>query len=445
MKFALAKAAVTPQRPVFLAGYGSRDHPSEGVLDDLYMRAVVLRERQTLCILTIDALGGDRSFVRGIKAALRERIGLREEHVLINFSHTHSSVYLTGEDAEGRRGNYSIVQQDWPERDEDLDYAEDIRYFHFLAETAVRLAADCLTRLEDGEIRICRGSTAIGISRRLMTEDGMRFRPNPDAEIDRELFVIQLVGAQGGIKGILFGCACHPVCMDQYFISAEFPGWACRLLEERYPEAQAVFLQGCTADIMPVRTADVDRFRTTTPEEMRRIGGILADEVIALLERGGFTPIGGRIEAELLDVRLYTESPDYETIAAIAQNEANSAYKRRAARRVLASIREGREKRSLGQYIAIWRFGERWRLIALEGEIPSAYALMLRALFPQHNVIALGYSNGVSTYIPTRRILREGGYEAEAYLFHTYRGPLVPETEEIILGAIARSELLERC
>ncbi|WP_307553374.1 hypothetical protein [Paenibacillus sp. V4I5] len=40
----------------------------------------------------------------------------------------------------------------------------------------------------------------------------------------------------------------------------------------------------------------------------------------------------------------------------------------------------------------------------------------------------------------TRQLLKEGGYEAEAFVLHGYRGPFVPENEWIILGAVIEAE-----
>ncbi|HEU5115449.1 MAG TPA: hypothetical protein VFT74_02115, partial [Isosphaeraceae bacterium] len=39
-----AKLAITPREPVWMAGYGSRDHPSEGTLQDLWAKALVLED-----------------------------------------------------------------------------------------------------------------------------------------------------------------------------------------------------------------------------------------------------------------------------------------------------------------------------------------------------------------------------------------------------------------
>ena len=50
-------------------------------------------------------------------------------------------------------------------------------------------------------------------------------------------------------------------------------------------------------------------------------------------------------------------------------------------------------------------------VISLGGELVIDYAIQLKRIFGQH-IFVMGYSNDVMSYIPSVRILREGGYEA---------------------------------
>src|SRR5690606_16486682 len=113
-----------------MAGFASREHKNTGVHDDIFAKVVLLQSNQPLLIVTLDVLGGDRSFITGIKDALRNEFGLKAEEVLINFSHTHGSVYLTGEIPELRRGRYSMGNDRAYSRDmEPLDYSKDVAYY----------------------------------------------------------------------------------------------------------------------------------------------------------------------------------------------------------------------------------------------------------------------------------------------------------------------------
>lgn len=442
MKFALTQVPITPEYPVFLAGYGGRSAKREGVVDDIYAKAALLQatEGETLLLLTIDALGGDRSFMAGIRAALKDAFGLKPEQVLVNFSHTHYSVYMTGEQPTGRRGGYSLGQDRWPEQDSDVDFTEDIRFFRVVREKIVQLVRSCYDRLEEGSLRIGQGVTQVGINRRLRTPEGTSMRPNPDGPVDRDLFVLQLTDRSGALRGILFSCASHPTSLAANRISAEFVGAACTELRARYPGSLALFLQGCAGDIKPTATMDADgaKFKTLPVEAMREAGAKLADEVAAVLDaKRPMAEAGPRWQVARADVRLFTEPWGAAELEALIADEGLTEYRRRAARRTLKALQEGRVKAFVPQEIQVWRFGPAATVVALEGEVPAEYALQVKALFGSTPVIALGYSNGVSTYIPTRQILKDGGYEAEAFILHGIRGPLVPENEALIVGTVA--------
>jgi neutral ceramidase len=440
LKFAVMKQCITPHIPVFLAGFGTRDRKREGVLDDIFVKVALLESMGKLVVITLDALGGDRSFVTGIKGALKEGFGLKEEQVLINFSHTHCSVFLTGEEREGRRGGYSLGQEQWPERDEDIDYTEDIRYYRFIRDTIVGLVQYCSENLAEGTLLLSKGISKAGVSRRLMTDEGLMFKPNFQAETDHDLFVLRLLDLQGNLKGLLFSYGCHPTCIGPNKISAEFVGQACTELDMSFPDSTAFFLQGCGADIKPLKTVMADRFKSCTVEEMREAGLELAEDVKRAISESEAQQLTGSLQSAEERIRLFTEPWGLNEMIAIAEDETKTDYRRRAARRTLNAIKEGRVRQILPYTITVWGLGDEFRIVALEGEVPSEYALQIKKLFSSMSIMVLGYSNGVPTYIPTRQILKEGGYEAEAFVLHGYRGPFVPENEWILLGAVLKAE-----
>ncbi|MDF2725894.1 MAG: hypothetical protein K0Q59_5572, partial [Paenibacillus sp.] len=154
MQFAVAKKRITPQKPVFLAGFAGRTHKSGEALDELYVKTVLLSANRNLLIVVFDALGADRGFVLGVKAALRERFGLEEADVLLQFTHTHASVYLTGELPEHRRGNYSIGQERWHDDSATIDYAEDEAFYREVKGIVLELTERCMATLEPGCVKL---------------------------------------------------------------------------------------------------------------------------------------------------------------------------------------------------------------------------------------------------------------------------------------------------
>jgi hypothetical protein len=84
-----------------------------------------------------------------------------------------------------------------------------------------------------------------------------------------------------------------------------------------------------------------------------------------------------------------------------------------------------------------WVFGEELALVFLGGEVVVDYALQLRQQFDARRLWLNAYANDVCCYIPSRRILQEGGYEAEDSMWY-YDQPnkLSPETEDLVLEAV---------
>jgi hypothetical protein len=76
-----------------------------------------------------------------------------------------------------------------------------------------------------------------------------------------------------------------------------------------------------------------------------------------------------------------------------------------------AMQRDGQLPSAQAAPIHVWRFGGSLVLVALSGEVVSDYALRLAREHPDLRVWTAGYSNDVFGYVPSARVLREGGYE----------------------------------
>src|SRR5262245_25890569 len=71
-KAGVAKVAITPRKPTWMAGYGARDRPSEGALHELWAKALVLADPagQSAVLVSIDVCGIDRGVSRSIRDAI---------------------------------------------------------------------------------------------------------------------------------------------------------------------------------------------------------------------------------------------------------------------------------------------------------------------------------------------------------------------------------------
>ena len=83
------------------------------------------------------------------------------------------------------------------------------------------------------------------------------------------------------------------------------------------------------------------------------------------------------------------------------------------------------------------RFGNTLTLLALGGEVTVDYGLRTRREYSGEPLITAGYSNDVMCYIPSARVLREGGYEAvDSMFYYAQAGPFAEDVEERVFAAI---------
>lgn len=91
----------------------------------------------------------------------------------------------------------------------------------------------------------------------------------------------------------------------------------------------------------------------------------------------------------------------------------------------------------------VWRFGKDLKLVALAGEVVVDYALRIKAQHGWDDTWVAAYSNDVFAYIPSLRVLKEGGYEGGgAMIPYGQPGPFAPAVEEIIIHKV--DQLLKR-
>jgi len=68
------------------------------------------------------------------------------------------------------------------------------------------------------------------------------------------------------------------------------------------------------------------------------------------------------------------------------------------------------------------------------------YALRVKKEFPSEDTIVAGYTNDVMSYIVSKRVLKEGGYEpVESHIYYGNPGPYTEDVEETVMGAVKRA------
>src|SRR5262245_62132375 len=105
-KVGLARVKITPEQPLFMAGYASRNKPFEPIHDDLYAKAIVLDDGQgtRAALVTTDLIGFRGADAQPLREAIAAKTGIKATAVIINSSHTHTGPALSVSDlsADGR-------------------------------------------------------------------------------------------------------------------------------------------------------------------------------------------------------------------------------------------------------------------------------------------------------------------------------------------------------
>src|SRR5262245_54158593 len=90
-KAGVARAVITPEEPLRMAGYAARTKPADGKVHDLYAKALALEDTAgtRLVIVTLDLIGVPRPLRDDVEKQVRVKYRLPPAGLLLNASHTH--------------------------------------------------------------------------------------------------------------------------------------------------------------------------------------------------------------------------------------------------------------------------------------------------------------------------------------------------------------------
>ena len=419
-KAGVGRVKITPEEPIWLSGYASRNHPSEGVVHDLWIKAVAFEDARggRIVIVGADLIGFPRAITEVAAARLQKQYGLDRARLLFNATHTHSGPVV--------RSNLTAMY--------DLD-AENSRriqaYGDRILEGVVSAVGAALGNLQPAQLLYGAGRGSFAINRREPTPKGIRLGVNPSGPSDHAVPVLKVSSPDGRLRAVIFGYACHNTTLggDFYRISGDYAGFAQLELEKSHPEALALFLQLCGGDQNPHPRGKL--------ELAERHGQSLAEEVNRVLG-GELRPIGGPLRAAFLTTELYFAPHSREMFEA-RLNDSNP-HRARHARLMLQAYDERRPVRSTPYPVQALRFGKDLTLVALGGEVVVDYQLRIAKEYAgREPVIVAGYSNDVMCYIPSLRVLKEGGYEAaDSMIYYGMPGPFREDVEESVMAAVRK-------
>jgi len=412
-----ARIDITPEGPVWMSGYAARNKPSEGVLMPLWAKALALEDARgnRAVIVTTDLIGLPMELTDLVAARAVEKYKLDRASLVFNASHTHTGPVV--------RGNLSVMESQQPPHREAL-----AAYRQTLQQKLLDVIGAALADLAPAELAFAHGEARFGVNRRQFTPAGVVIGVNPDGPVDPRVPVLRVTSPSGKVRALLFGYACHNTTLtaEFYQLSGDYAGFAQAELEKEFPGAVALFVQLCGGDQNPNPRSKL--------EYAEQHGRTLAAEV-ARVARTAMSPAGGRIRAAY-QLAALPFAPHTREQFEQELKDAN-VFRQRRARLMLQLYDERREPRQLRYPVQAVRLERGFTLIALGGEVVVDYALWAYRTWPQERLMVAGYSNDVACYIPSARILREGGYEAvDSMIYYGQPGPFTEEVEARIQDAV---------
>lgn len=411
IKAGVARIVITPELPMWLTGYASREKPAAGIIHDLWAKALVLEENadSRVVIVTTDLLGLSHEISEEVARRAEHDYGIKRSQLILNSSHTHSGPMV------------------WPCLDViyDFDVADQqmvSAYGHRLTENIIKVIGMAMKDRSPAIVFSAHTSAGFAINR--------RDKLFPKGSTDHDVPVLKITAPDGSVRAVFFGYACHNTTIvdDNYLFNGDYAGFAQLEIEKNNPGSIALFMMGCGGDQNPDPRGTVAL--------AQQYGKSLADSVQKSLEtkmRPVTAPIRTSYTVIDIDFRPFNIQQ--------YQNEIVSTDKflQRRAKLMLEAYNKGWPVNRLHYPVQAVRFGNSFTLIALSDEVVVDYSLRTKKEFSGENIYVAGYSTEVMCYIPSLRVLKEGGYEGESnMIYYGFPGPFADNVEEQIFKAIRK-------
>jgi hypothetical protein len=423
----VAKIDITPDYPIRLHGFGHRRSESQGVAQRIWAKALAIsaNDEKPVVLLTIDNLGIRLTIVEKVAARLNKKAAIDRQRFVVTFTHTHSAPKTTGS------ADTLFAAPILPDQLKRID-----RYTAELTDALEKVALQALADRKPS--RLERGVGKVEFARNRRTKGG---------PVDHDLPMLVVKNpADGAIRAVYVTYACHCVTLEENRISGDWAGYAQELIERNHPGAIALVSIGCGSDADPKFGPGPHNIAVATEQ-----GGEIATEVDRLL-RGPLKSVAGSISATLNKIELpLTKLPTREELEQLATKNTPDELERLAAQGKpagscynaqyqLEKLDRGESLQSAIDYpVQTIVFGNSLAMVFLSGEVCVDYSHRLKRELDADRLWVHGYSNDFCAYIPSERLVLEGGYGGGAEtVYFSLPSPLKAGLENEILAEVHR-------
>jgi len=416
MQVGVATIDITPTMPIRLAGYGARSkEEATEVIHRLTAKAMAFGsdEQGPSLFITVDLLGISDRITTAVRDELTEKAEIDPAHVAINASHTHGGPEI------GNSINI-LYYRDSTFGDSALALSQLIhiaQYTEMLKQKLVDVSLRALAARKPSLVYWGQGQASFAANRR--TKGG---------PVDVALPIIKVTDEQGKLSAVLVNYACHGTTLEGINeIHGDWIGEAQLQIEARHPGTIAMVAVGCGADANPRPRGEISH--------MQQHGKEIADNVDKLL-KGQLTQLTAPPSGRIKWINLpFAHVPDVNDLIKLTDDKGLRGFYARIA---LERTQRGAPVDPSVRYpVQVWNFGNELAMVNLAGEVVVDYSLRLKNELGAEHLWVNGYTNDVPCYIASRRVIREGGYEADySMVCYDKPGPFAEEVEDMIVNAV---------
>lgn len=408
----VASIDITPDYPVRLSGFGARQAESEGVRQPIWAKALAIGgdSEGPAVLLAVDNVGISAALVQKLAQRLHERAGIDPARLAVTATHTHSAPMLAG-----------VLPLLFGGKIPDEHQARIEQYTGAFSKKLEEVALAALKNRQPATLEWGIGRVSFARNR----------RPQ-GGPVDHDLSMLVVRDRSQSIRALYVNYACHAVTLSDNKISGDWPGYAQEHLERLHPGAVALVSVGCGADSNPNSGVTRDKHEIASQQ-----GHEIAAEVERLLQNP-LRPVRGPLVARCEPIELpFDKLPTREEFAKRAKLAGALGYH---ARVQLDRLDRGEELPAKIAYpIQSWAFGDSLAMVFLPGEVVADYSLRLKRELDGRRLWINAYTNDAPAYIPSEKVLREGGYEgAVAMTYYDKPAPFAAGLEQRIIDTVRR-------
>jgi hypothetical protein len=370
--------------------------------------------------ITLDLIGFQGSLADALFARLVQKVGLKDRsQLVVSATHTHN-----GPETGVLVNIFGVTQS--PNQLADIKLYRDN-----LLDKLEKVVVDAYSSRAQGKISWGVDQANFAINRRVLENGKWKdFGEVPGGPVDHDLPVLRATDQNGKLLALLINYACHGTTLvpEHNFVHGDWMGATQEMIEKKHPGATVMVAIGCAGDANPSPRGEF--------VHVGQHATAITDKIDMMLQSDKFITLNSLPVGKMKMVELkFAHVPDAGELVELSNLEAAPGL---YARNCLSTIAQGGSiSDSMPYPVQVWSFGNQLAIVFLGGEVVVDYSLRLKKEFNKQKIWVNAYSNDVSTYIASKRLMGEGGYEVDGSMpYYSHPSRLTDDTEEKIIKAV---------